>query len=660
MRRLVPFLAVLALFTVAACEQQTTSPTGTDATSADAGAAGAQATVDVIVQLDREFAPGPHGANQDRAASVAEELGVTPRYTYGTALFGFAGPVPEGRIEALREDPRVVLVERDQPVHAIAQTLPAGIDRIEVDQNSTASIDGTDDAMDVDIGIIDTGIDLDHPDLDAHDAINCIDSGATADDDNGHGTHVAGSAAAIDNDSHVVGAAPGARVHAVKVLDSGGGGTISSVICGIDYVTKNADVFEVANMSLGAQAQSDNMRSSIQNSLDAGIYYAVAAGNDAADVYGSDGTFGTSDDFIPAAYPEVAAVSAMADYDGTSGGGGGSPLFIGCGRIDDDTFADCFSNFSQSVVSTNPVNSPGAAIDLAAPGVSVLSTTNDGSTGNKTGTSMSSPHVAGIAALYIVQNGLSPSSASDVNSIRQALIDAGQPQTEWGPSDTKDPDSNPERLVWAVFGSSDDGSTDDPPSVSWVNPTDGETVSGTITVQIDASDAEDDTGTLDVTYTIDGGTERTTTYNSTSGYYEDSWDTTAQGDGDHTLEAKAKDSAGQTTTSSITVTVDNTDDGSGTAPVINTFDVSTRTTGPWNRADVTWAVSDDDGDLSSVETELLDSGGNVLDSETSSVSGSSASGEHNLRTRSNDAASVRLIVTDAAGNETSDSQSVSF
>lgn len=89
---------------------------------------------------------------------------------------------------------------------------------------------------------------------------------------------------------------------------------------GIDYVTQNADTFEVANMSLGGQGQSNSMRTAIQNSVDAGVYYAVSAGNDASDVYGSDGSFGTSDDYIPAAYPEVATISAMAEFDGTSGG----------------------------------------------------------------------------------------------------------------------------------------------------------------------------------------------------------------------------------------------------------------------------------------------------------------------------------------------------
>jgi subtilisin family serine protease len=270
---------------------------------------------------------------------------------------------------ALRHGGGVLFVEPDLPVHLIAQTLPTGVNRIDADLNATADIDGADDVrVDADIAIPDTGIDLDHPDLNvlANSGKNCMDSSAPPDDGHSHGTHVAGSAAALDNDRDVVGVAPGARLWPVKVLDNSGSGTISTVICGIDFVTANAAEIEVANMSLGAQGQSDALRTAIQNSVAKGVYYAVAAGNSGADIYGSDGVFNTTDDFIPAAYPEVATVSAMADYDGASGGNGGTVLFIGCGSVPDDTMV-CFSNFSASVVSDNPVTSPGKAIDVAAP-----------------------------------------------------------------------------------------------------------------------------------------------------------------------------------------------------------------------------------------------------------------------------------------------------
>lgn len=554
-RSRIPVLLLTSLaLAVAACSDAPTEPEPDEPTS-DGAAATPRAAMSpagqgqvvpnqYIVQLESGANPG------DAAPELAGQHGGRVLHVYRYALNGFAVRLPnEEAATALAQNPRVVLVEPDIEVEAITQTLPAGIDRIQGDQNSTANIDGTDDAMDVDIAIIDTGIDLDHPDLDVLAGKDCIDDGkSTTNDDHGHGTHVAGSAAAIDDDSHVVGAAPGARVHAVKVLDSGGGGTISSVICGIDYVTGEASTFEVANMSLGAQGESESLHTAIQNSVSAGVYYAVAAGNDAEDVYGSDQTFGTGDDFIPAAYPEAATISAMADFDGASGGDGGSRLFTGCGWIDDDTFVECFSNFSTNVVSGNPVSSSGAAIDLAAPGVSVLSTTNDGDTGTMSGTSMSSPHVAGLAALYIVENGLSPSSASDVTSIRQALIDAGQGQSDWQSGDTGDADGNPERLAQAVFGD-----TDSPPSVSITNPSDGETVSGTVTI---AADASDDGSVTQVEFFVDGSSVGTDTDGNDG--WSVSWDSNNVSDGDHTATAEATDDAGQTSSDSNGFTVDNT------------------------------------------------------------------------------------------------------
>ncbi len=596
---------------------------------------------------------------QAAASEIANRRNGNVLFVYETAFRGFALEVPAQAVEGIRQNPNVDFVEPDLRVQAFAQTLPAGIDRIEVDQNSTANIDGTDDAMDVDIAILDTGIDLDHPDLDVQAGKDCIDDGkSTTNDDEGHGTHVAGTVGAVDNSTGVVGAAPGARVHAVKVLDSSGGGTISSIICGIDFVTNNADTFEVANMSLGTggDAESESMRTALQNSEDAGVYYAVAAGNDAIDVYGTDQDAdgdgnGVIDGVLPAAYPEVAAVSAMADFDGTSGGNGGSNVFPGCGNIQDDTIAACFSNFSTNVVSSNPVSSPGAAIDVAAPGVSVLSTTNDGGTGTKTGTSMSSPHVAGSAALYIVENGLSPSSASDVHSVRQALIDEAQAQSNWGPSDTNDPDSNLEGLVF--WGST--STTDDPPSVSITNPNDGDTVSGTITVEADASD---DNGVDQVEFFVDGSSIGVDSDGSDG--WSTSWDTTTVGDGDHTVTAEATDTAGQTASDSITVTVDNSTDSGGNAPAVDSLSLSEDNAGgsPHADFDASWSVSDSDGDLDTVELTLTDlDDGETEDTATIDVSGDSASGTTDLRAKqeenSGNEYEVELVVTDSNGNTAS-------
>ncbi len=221
---------------------------------------------------------------------------------------------------------------------------------------------------------------------------------------------------------------------AVKVLGNNGSGSIS----GIDYVTSNADVINVVNMSLGGTGKSTAFRTAIANSVGKGVVYVVTAGNSSRDIYGGDHLFDTGDESIPAAYPEVLAVSAMADFDGVGGAADSDP--------DDDRFAWWFSNFSSAVVGGNPVTSDGAAIDVAAPGVSILSTYKDGGYATLSGTSMASPHVAGSAALWIAVNG-SLQNVGGVSFLRQQIIDSAEPQSLWGSGNTGDDDGNPEGLV---------------------------------------------------------------------------------------------------------------------------------------------------------------------------------------------------------------------
>src|SRR5262249_11441352 len=154
--------------------------------------------------------------------------------------------------------------------------------------NPTAAIDGTDTRVNVDVAVIDTGVDLTHPDLNVADGTDCTGIGSY-NDDNGHGTHVSGTIGALDNDIGVVGVAPGVRIHPVKVLDSTGNGSWSNVNCGIDWVTQHAGTIKVANMSLGglsAESAStcgaSSLHLAICNSVAAGVTYVVAAGNNAA------------------------------------------------------------------------------------------------------------------------------------------------------------------------------------------------------------------------------------------------------------------------------------------------------------------------------------------------------------------------------------------
>lgn len=372
-------------------------------------------------------------------------------HVYHRSMRGFSIQLPPGQSrDDILKLPGVVRVEPDIRIRTAAQTLPTGVARIGVDRHPAIKIDGIDDRPDVDIAIIDTGIDIDHPDLRVVGGRRFYTRRWSSvqdnryDDANGHGTHCAGIAAAIDNDTGVVGVAPGARLWAVRVLDANGEGYLSDLLAGIEWVTERAGTIEVANLSLTATGKSDILRETIANSVAAGVVYVVAAGNDGADVYGADGVFNTNDDVIPAAYPEVATISAMVDTDGQPGGVGPAHS-----EGEDDTFAG-FSNLSRSVVQGNPVVSPGAAIDLMMPGVAIRSCWTGGRYATASGTSMAAPHAAGLAALHIAEYGRAYDAAG-VYAIRQALIDRGadqaggkrlsQPETE--------PDDRPEPLGWA-------------------------------------------------------------------------------------------------------------------------------------------------------------------------------------------------------------------
>jgi subtilisin family serine protease len=356
-------------------------------------------------------------ANPDAVArSHAGRFGARVGSVYRHALKGYSATLTADRLAALRADPSVAAVAPDLPVHTFAQTLPTGIDRIDGELSSTASGNGGGD-VNVDIAIIDTGIDTSHPDLNVVGGTNCV-GGTSFNDDNGHGTHVAGIAAARDNGDGVVGVAPGARLWAVKVLNASGSGSISQIICGIDWVTARASTIEVANMSLGGQSlfgsfsgctsSFDPMHPAICRSTQAGVTYAVAAGNSDAN----------SNNFVPATYNEVITVSALADFNGQPGGGAAAT----CRADVDDTFAD-FSNW-------------GADVDVIAPGVCIFSTYRGASFNTLSGTSMASPHVAGAAALY-----KSTHAGANPAQVRDALRLAGN--SGWSNADDGDTTKEP-------------------------------------------------------------------------------------------------------------------------------------------------------------------------------------------------------------------------
>ena len=352
----------------------------------------------IVVLYDSVSRPSAVAAGHER------DHGADVGHVYEHVFKGYAAELPEAAVSEIARDPRVASIEADAPFSTTAQTSPTGVRRIFTESNTKIAIDGSDEPrVDVDIAIIDTGIQTDHPDLNVVSSTNCIATGSfgacvdgAGGDDHNHGTHVAGTAAAIDNGTGVVGVAPGARLHAVKVLTAVGSGFTSDVIAGIDYVTSRADTIEVANMSLGCVCSSTALDRAISASVDRGIVYVVAAGNDGIDVAR----------FSPANHPDVIAVSALADFDGAAGGGGTRT----CRADEDDTLAN-FSNW-------------GGGIDVAAPGVCILSTSRLGGYQALSGTSMASPHVAGAAAI-LTSGANDPQDRGDVAIVGDMIRGAG-------------------------------------------------------------------------------------------------------------------------------------------------------------------------------------------------------------------------------------------
>jgi subtilisin family serine protease len=216
-------------------------------------------------------------------AAVARAAGIRPERLYRNVFNGFSGRVPAQALQGLRRNPNVELVSLDLPVGIAATTLPTGIDRADADQHPWAGISGAGGRVDADVAVLDTGIAA-HPDLDIAGGEGCAGTGGYG-DGAGHGTHVAGTIGALDDGQGVVGAAPGVRLWAVKVLGDNGSGSWSSVICGLDWVYANQETIEVVNMSLGGSGSDgscgdDALHRAICNVVGAGVPVVVAAGND--------------------------------------------------------------------------------------------------------------------------------------------------------------------------------------------------------------------------------------------------------------------------------------------------------------------------------------------------------------------------------------------
>ena len=291
--------------------------------------------------------------------------GIATKYVFDAAINGFSAKLSLGQVAALRRNPNVVSIEQDQYVTAGTTQSPVtwGLDRIDqVSLPLSNSYTYNTTATNVTAYIIDTGIQTSHPEFGGRAVVGYDATGGNGQDCNGHGTHVAGTVG-----SRTYGVAKGVKLVAVRVLDCNGSGTWTGVINGMNWVANNRVLPAVANMSLGG-SYSSTVNSAATNMVNRGVTVAVAAGNSNANAC----------NYSPASASGVITVGATTSTDAKAS----------------------FSNY-------------GSCVEIWAPGQNITSTWIGSGTNTISGTSMASPHVAGVAALYLAYNpGASPAAVS--------------------------------------------------------------------------------------------------------------------------------------------------------------------------------------------------------------------------------------------------------
>ena len=344
-----------------------------------------------IVVMDKTTTATQRG----NAISQARSNGGQVHFTYSSALEGFAATLPARAVERLRENVHVSFIEADTRVSTDTTQSPAtwGLDRIDqrnLPLNNAYTYTPT--GAGVNAYIIDTGIRRTHTQFGgrAFSGYTAINDGRGSDDCNGHGTHVAGTVG-----GSTYGVAKAVRLYAVRVLDCSGNGTDSGVIAGIDWVTANKVRPAVANMSLGGGA-STALDNAVTNSINSGVTYAVAAGNDGLNA---------------CSYSPARAAAAIT--------------------VGSTTSTDARSSFSNY----------GTCLDVFAPGSSITSSwnTSDTATNTISGTSMATPHVAGVAALYLQGN-----TGASAATVRDAIVNTSTANVVTNPGT-----GSPNRLLYS-------------------------------------------------------------------------------------------------------------------------------------------------------------------------------------------------------------------
>jgi subtilisin family serine protease len=372
------------------------SVSSTAAAKGEAPILGADSLTAVSGRYIVVFKPGTPAEQVSAAAEHARGIGGQVDFVYESALTGFAGNFPEQAVAGLSHNPNIDFIEADQVITIDATQSPAtwGLDRIDqrnLPLNNTYNYNFT--GAGVTAYIIDTGIRVSHNEFGgrATSGYDFVDNDSNADDCNGHGTHVAGTVG-----GSTYGVAKGVSLKAVRVLNCSGSGTTSGVIAGIDWVTSQHTTGKaVANMSLGG-SPSTALDNAVRNSIADGVVYAIAAGNSNRNAC----------NFSPARTAEAITVGAT-------------------------TSTDARASYSNK----------GSCLDLFAPGSSITSAWNTSNTATNTisGTSMATPHVAGVAALYLEGHNATP------QQVRDAIVGAATPNVVGNPGK-----GSPNRLLYSL------------------------------------------------------------------------------------------------------------------------------------------------------------------------------------------------------------------
>lgn len=523
----------------------------------------------------------------------AQNLG----HVYAFAIEGFSATLTDDQVSRLRRDRRINYIEPDQVISISSTQSNAtwGLDRVDqpnLPLNQTYTYDAT--GVGVKAYIIDTGILPTHNEFGNRASVGFDAFNGDGIDRQGHGTHVAGTVG-----GNVYGVAKNVSLVGVKVLDDNGSGSVTTVLAGMDWVVANHVKPAVANMSLGGGA-STAIDDAVGRMYNAGVPVIVAAGNGNRAGRGDDAC-----KYSPARAPNAYTIGATTSTDAKA----------------------VYSNY-------------GDCVNLFAPGSSITSAWIGSNTATNTisGTSMASPHVAGGAALFLEYNpGATAQQVYDAltaNSTKNVV--------------TSSKTTNNHMLYTLGFGT---GGGEDPPPAENKPPVADFTYSvNDLTVRFDASNSSDSDGNI-TSYAWSFGDGSTGSGVTTSHTYAAA--------GTYTVQLIVTDEDGATDSVEQSVAVTEPDPGTEPGdnnPVIDAFNVSTRTTGPLFRAMANWSVSDIDGNLSSVTVEMLN-GSSVVDAVTTSVSGSSASGSTEVITRGS-ADAVRLTVTDSTGKSVTETKGI--